>query len=293
MVNHSGAAQLIEFWSHVKDHVWRGLYLLGVLSFLLPFVTVKGCGSSEITDYRGFQLITDDFAGGGWCFLLPICIGLTFFGLSFVGRRGGRILQGFFKGWRAVFSSLAAVTVLLFTFLIFIFSTVHVRIGWILCAVSWSLVYLRDMLSGFAHLRELNRSRALPACGTSWQIVLLSIMHYLLVLEAFACPVIWTANWDAEALPWLAGGLLFFSVPIFLVLQFAAEGISTGERWAIVWSALLSSLILTGGIAGIVYAAKDSAPYRVLLAVPAAILGTATLAGSLSALRRMRLAAHS
>jgi hypothetical protein len=279
-------AKVLEFWLRVRNHVWRAVYLLGVLAFLLPFATVKGCGSGEVTDYRGFELITKEFTNAGWVFLLPICVGLAFFGLSFVRRRRyGQILLGFLKGWRAVFASIAAFAVLFFPFITFLFDEVRPRIGYFLGGTCWSLVYLGSLVGAFIHLWKVGRSRASPAGGRSWGIVLLRVMHYLLAGYVIVHPLVYlVAVGDAS---WIPAGLVMLSavVSLSLVLHFAAEGIGARERWALVWGAFLSFCLLVGCIVVCAYAIKDKALIKLMMGAAIACFAAVVFAGSLSTLR--------
>jgi hypothetical protein len=283
----SAVAKVLEFWSRVRNHVWRAIYLLGVLAFLLPFVTVKGCDSGEVTYYRGFELIAEDFKNGGWAFLVPICLGLAFFALSFLRRQRGQILQGFFKGWRVLFASVAALIVLIGPIFHFFFDDVTPRIGYIVGGTCWSLVYLASFIGVCVQFWRLTRSRASPPCVTGWGTVLLRALHYLLAVGIFYFVVV------EELLAYRAYGasgdllfvlvLLFISIPVFLLLHFAAEGIRMMERWALVWGGLLSFCLLAAGIVSSVIAVRTDGAIWLALLLPVTCFVAVVLAGSLIA----------
>jgi hypothetical protein len=284
----SRITNLCEFWSQVRNHVWRAIYLLGVLAFLLPFVTVEGCNSGEVTDYRGFELITQEFTYTGWVFLLPICVGLAFFALSFVRRRRyGQILRGFLKSWRAVFASVAALIVVFGPFFNFLFDTVTPRTGWFVGTTCWSLVWLVSVIGVLIHLRMVSRSQAPAACEHSFGLILLRVMHYLLAY--FVLGIIFPLGcYYLISEPILAPSsvlILSASVMLALTLHFAAEGLRVGERWSVVWSVLFSFLLLAGGIVGTVFALRANAVIRLVVVLPATCFVGVVFGGALVTLK--------
>ncbi len=284
----SGLAGALKVWSRTRNHVWRAIYLLGVLAFLLPFATVKGCGSGEITDYRGFEMITKEFTNAGWVFLLPICVGLAFFGLSFVRRRRyGQILLGFLKGWRAVFASIATFVVFFFPFVTFLFDDVKPRIGYFLAGTCWSLVCLHSLIGTFVYSWRVRVARASPCFGPLLGVVLLRVLHYVLAvyLLLVVLPVAYYGmRNDLLLIPACLLTLLAF-VSLFLALHFAAEGIRIGQRWAIVWGVLFSCLILAGGTVGIVFAIKTNEVMTLVVVAPVTCFVAVVLGAALTTLR--------
>jgi len=280
-------------WAKTSAHVWRAIYLIGVLSFLLPFVTVKGCASSEVSTYRGYELIGKDFQefrDFGWYFLLPICIGLAFWGLSFVPRRGGELLQGFMKSWRLLFSSTSFCVVFLFTFLKFLFDTVNPLAGWYLGVTCWSLVWIAAFAAVITHIYRMTSASSPSPSAVPRRSLLLRVEHYLLALFAVAYPissfikVYGTAGWGE--LPWTLISLWLFSMPAVFVLYFAAHGLKNDERWAVVWSASISFLLLILGIVSSACAVTSNNVPWLLVILPASCLVAIALASALSALRQ-------
>ncbi len=273
-----------------RQHFWRAVYVLGTLSFCLPFVSVKGCSSSEITDYHGFQLIGQD---DSWPIIFPMALGVVLLALSFLRRRYGDILLGFTKAWKSIGTLVAVCVLVVWVDVHFLFDEVYWRTGRVVGVACWSVVYLGSYIAGmqlFVRVRRLPRTPLpLTSADRVWlpsrtcyralgALAFLAPMHAFLLQEP---------NW--EGLITLGLCWLLISLPVFLVFYFAAEGLRRGRRWAVVWNVVSSPVSCIAAAAGS-FSLLDS-PYSVwlLLTAPAALLFGLIFFGSARALRRHKL----
>ena len=247
-MNRFWTGKIAQLWAKARRHFWRGIYLLAVVSFFLPFVTVEGCESSEVTDYYGFQLLRRPH---GWVFLFPMCLGLVFFGLSFIRRKVSQNLGGFLKASKCIVSSAnASITVALLEFF-FLFDTVHWRMGRVLNTVCWGLVYAASLVGG---LRTYRVVRLAPEPGVaptkSKGILSLRLFYYLVAVLALVVPLADFALSDYKLtdILWASISLCLYATPGFLLLYFLAEGIKMRERWAVVSGVAILAVVAVVGL---------------------------------------------
>lgn len=256
-------------WSRVRAQLGRGIYLVSVFAFLLPFVTVRSCESSTTTEYSGFQLIGRD---GGWILLFPICLALALFGLSFLRPRGNPILQGFLKSWKAFGSSVAGAIVLFFPSLQFLFDTVTPKIGQYVSGACWGLVYIATLTIAVKAVLDVRRTPT-SSPGRYGGFILLHILHYVVGLAIGVLVLIASVGWirSSSTAADTYVPLYALSIPTLLGLYFGLQGLKNKERWSLIWGTVLSSLLLVGGILSSLFLAQSDDWFR--LAVTTSISG--------------------
>jgi hypothetical protein len=286
-MNDAGVRKEPEQRSTAKDRTWRAAYLLGVFAFLLPFVSVKGCDSSDFVEYRGHQLMGED---GGWLFIVPICIGLALFAVSFVKRRVGPTLEGFLKSWKTLLAAAAAGIVMFCPSYLFFFDTVRPKIGQLLGGACWSGVYLVSMIVAFRHVYRARRAPAALGSGKPGGFFMLRVFQYLLGLLVLVVPfaplILEEHSYDYLGLAVV--GVCLFSIPVVLVLYSAVQGLGTGDRWAVMWSFLLSLIILAGGAVSTVLAIRETDLWLLAVTLPVSCLAAAGFLSAIPAIRERR-----
>ena len=251
-----------------RHNLWRGLYLLTLFAFLLPFVAVKGCAKGSPTVvYRGYQLITDphrsDFISSS-CYIVAISLALLFLSLSFVRRPSGEILQGFLRSGKAFLSAMAGCIVLLVPTGQFLFDKVEARAGQVLACAAWGLVF-GGCVVGAARsaltVRHLD-SCAVPKPPGIFQMLgllqyVFAVLFWVAAFSGSACCLFdKLPRYDAAVEVFLLASL--FSLSASLAVHFVALGLRYGQRWAAIWCASTSLfLAVVGVLASVGYCAGE------------------------------------
>lgn len=228
---------LMRRWANSKDHLWRGLYLLAVFSFLLPFVTVytRGCGShvrtGEVHEYTGFQLFTKP---AGWLYLLPISLALLLLVLTFLRQNDAENLRGFLRSWKAALSALSAGVVLVLPGLQFLFDDVDMRIGQGLALASWTVTYIVNLVGATIIVIKSRRSRALPDAIEPRRFVALRVAYAVFALAPIAVSILIILSSKPRNAADVTGlgAVVAFALSMCMVLYFADRGLGGGEAWA-------------------------------------------------------------
>ena len=227
-----------------REHrgVSRALSAVGSLCFLLPFVTVKGCGSEKVTSYTGIQLLT---SGDGWPYFIVFAVTAVVIALTFIKTGGdgsaasSGAFPGFMKGWTALLASLAGTVLVYYPQLQFLFDTVTPRSGYMLGVASWSLLFVLAC-GGLASI-SLDLKRGTPpearAHETPGPVRALFIAST--VIACAGPPLIPILDMSVSNVTGALVLLVFYSLP-FLLMQYCVQhGLAAGERWARLWSWLL------------------------------------------------------
>jgi len=134
--------------------VFRAAYVLAILSFLLPFATVKSCSTKEVKEYTGVGLMREE---GGGVLSIVLCIALVLLALSFVRRRRTHAGRGLTHAARALVGGFALLFLPIIVGLQHLFSETRMHMGMYICSACWLTVY---GLSSWLALAEGRRMRA-------------------------------------------------------------------------------------------------------------------------------------
>ncbi len=122
----------------------RVLYVVVVISFFLPFATVKSCADEVERTYTGFEMLEEQagvFLSG------VLLLALLLLGLSFRKRIVTPMRRGLVQAWKALLCALAAIGTFFATGMSFLFQEVTIRVGLMLCLGSWLILYLLAMIT--------------------------------------------------------------------------------------------------------------------------------------------------
>ena len=261
MENHE-SGQITELWRKVKSHVWRIIYLVSVLAFFLPFLSIKGCQGSEYEEYRGFELVSKHTL-----LVLPIGMGLLFFILSFLRRHGSLLLQGFLESGKAVLALLAGLTVVALPSFEYIFDDIHPGIGQLLSTACWCLVYISSLIGALTYLFEIGPPQTIPRAEYRKRVFPLLMANYFLVGLVTIGPftIVFFQNM-------YMGFFLFIwtssAIALLLLLHFVIEGLKKGETWTGIWCILISLLFLIGGVSSSYFIIQMNALLWLLIPIP-------------------------
>ena len=232
-------------WEKVRDQSQRVLYFLALVSFSLPFVSVKGCASKQIHDYRGYELLREH---GGWLYLIPIGLGVLFLALSFLSQRGDVVIRGFVSSMRTVLAFAAGYAVAVGPYLQFLFDEVHWRVGQYIVAASWAIVFVTSLSSALISMKRTWPPRR--AAGVELKGGPIRIVFWLLValtLGLFGISVALCIISQHGERYW-ALIVVIFALCVYLALPFAEAGLKGQERWAAAWVVASTFLLLATGI---------------------------------------------
>src|SRR5271157_738583 len=122
--------KIMKLIMSLKPHLMRLLCLAFILSFLLPYVDVRGCSDKKMQYFHGYELILKGY--GGIIYLLPICIFAFTLMASFMKKSPLQSLNAFGAGLKALGAGLSGLIILFMPPLQFLFDEVSYRIGYIL-----------------------------------------------------------------------------------------------------------------------------------------------------------------
>lgn len=136
----------------------RVLYCLAIVSFFLPFATVKSCtgDEGEGDSYTGIQLLGED---AGALLIGVILLAMLLLAFSFRHRVLSAIWQGILSAIKALLCALAILTTFFATGITFMFSRVSLQAGFHICVGSWFLLQIL-----FTHGALRNHTVARSGC---------------------------------------------------------------------------------------------------------------------------------
>jgi len=209
-----------------------------VLSFFLPFLTIRSCSTGEMTDYRGYQLLGVD---GGWIFVFPLAAAALLFALTFRRPRPPS-LQGLFGvGWKGLLAAAAGFAVWAGSMLMFMFDKIIPRVGYWLCGACWCVLLALAAVRGAGLYAGLRRSGATAPVESGGPYRLAVAFHFavgvvLAVLPTAAFAV--DSAHEPDPFVWYA-----LVIPALPVLYVAVLGLRRAERWAALWSTAFSFIL--------------------------------------------------
>jgi hypothetical protein len=241
------AARLARRWPQAGVSLWRGVYLVSVFSFWLPFERVLTGPGHRVEAYTGVELVMQ----GGWLLLLPIGLSVAIFGLSFVRSHGGVILHGFSSSWRAALSCVAGFVIFATPAVQFLLSTSVTMVGQVLSIACWALVYVTALTHAVISAVRLHRLRVLNASHVPRTLGLFHALHVCLLIVAavgFLASGASLSQATSTVDRFLLASLALFAGPIALMQYFLLKGLEAAEPWALTRSVLAMPFLLPAGL---------------------------------------------
>ena len=226
--------------ARARPSILRIVYLAFILSFLLPFVTVRGCKSQQVKLYNGYELIIDAH-GGGWVYLVPICIFAAYFIISFIIKNYSKGLKAFGASWGALGAGLSGLVLFYYSQLQFLFDTVSFRIGFylaVLCAAAVFAYGIAVSLKGFSALRK-DRQPEQPGARSS---ALVQYHYGIAVFSLLLVPVYFFQMRYSVVMAFCI--FVFLSLPFILSQLIVVESVRQGEGWPGRWAVAVFILAL-------------------------------------------------
>ena len=230
----------------------RVLLSLSILCFFLPFISVKSCNSTAMTNYSGLKLLQHS---GGWIYAVLIGLSVCMLIMSFLRRKIFPPLTGVVSAGASVISALGFVIVIFYPELQFLFDEVFPRVGQVTGGFCWALLYILNCMLTVTAINSIRKNYAssgnIPVVNRIWRIifvisaVIVILLPYVgLIHEPGAAKCIVSAV-----------VMLFFSSPLIAMLYCLQVAVGEGRRWGRISSGLLFALLVVFAIAG---------PYAVL-----------------------------
>ncbi|HEU5170777.1 MAG TPA: hypothetical protein VFU46_09575 [Gemmatimonadales bacterium] len=222
----------------------RSAYVVALLSFLLPFVGVRGCTADVKPTYTGIDLLRDDVA----LFLPPLAIGALLLLLTFARPIAGRLLSAFAASCRTVLSLVAFSIVLWGPALAFVFRAHYVTklVGQVLAVAGWVVALCAGVWGFLPALARAPEAGWTPAPSRGRRLA------WAVVGGAAIATVVGTSVGAIRA---AAGGdpsltdlgsvyVIAAAAVAALPLAFAAEAVRFTERWVVRWSVLTAGVFV-------------------------------------------------
>ena len=228
----------IAFLAFIKPHLLRLFYLGFILSFLLPYVDVRGCSNKKMQYLHGYDLLNSD---QGIMYYVTIGIFAAFFILSFIKRDYSRSFRAFGSSWKALCAGFSGLVILFMPRLQFLFDEVFYRSGFGLGLACAAAVFADG---GTISLKELaalwNERPAGPAEGFS---PALRYYHYgVIVLSILMIPVYFFLMRKDIIFAMLI--FLLQSAPLAVSQFIVLEGVRRGEKWTRIWAVAVSFIVV-------------------------------------------------
>jgi len=233
---------VMRFAKKVRPHAIRALYLVFILSFLLPYVEVTGCTTKIITTHHGYHLIRGHPAV---FYLFSIGIFIVFFVFSFYKKESTVALKAFAAGWRAMTAAISGFIIGFLPGIQFLFDDVLMLIGQFLSLVCAAAVFIDGMVIAVRDYSVLRKNREDGAGAGETNAKTLVRIHTAIIIFSLALVpayVIQMLNEIGIALLLF----MFLSMPFVLSQCIVLEGVRRGERWTRIWA--VAAPILMAGV---------------------------------------------
>jgi hypothetical protein len=221
----------------LRPHVLRLLYLGFILSFLLPYVDVKGCSTKKVQLLHGYDLLAND---QGSFYYMTIGIFAVFLIFSFMNGKHSKSIRAFASGWRSLGAGFSSLAVLFMPRLQFLFDEVTYRTGLFLglaCAVAAFVDGCIASIRGLAVLRRSGphdlREGIFPA--------LLRYHYAVMIVSVLMIPAYFYLMKNDIMLAVLI--LFLLSLPFAITQYLVLEGVKRGEAWTRVWAVVVSFIV--------------------------------------------------
>jgi hypothetical protein len=233
--------KILRFAKTVRPHAIRALYLVFILSFLLPYVEVTGCSTNIISTYRGYQLIRGNPA---IFYLFSIGIFITFFIFSFYKKGASIALKAFAASWRAMAAALSGFIVGNLPGIQFLFDDLLMLIGQFLGLICAAAVFVDGMVIAVRDYTVLLKNREAAAGAEQTQSKALVRFHTAVIIFSLALVPVYVIRMLDE----IGTALLLFiflSLPFVLSQLIVLEGVRRGEPWTRRW-AVAAPILMAG-----------------------------------------------
>jgi len=146
----------VEKQQQPSQRLNRVLHLLIIVSFFLPFATVRSCVGDEVvsSSYSGFELLAED---AGALLIGVVLLAALLLAFSFRRRALAPVRQGLASAVEALLSAMAILTTFVATGITFMFSRVSFGPGFYICVGCW---FLLEILSIRRAIRYYAAARA-------------------------------------------------------------------------------------------------------------------------------------
>ena len=230
---------IIRIAKKVRPHAVRALYLVFILSFLLPYVEVTGCTTKIITTYNGYQLMHGNPAA---FYLLSIGAFIVFFVFSFYRKEAGVALRAFAASWRATTAALSGFIVAFLPGIQFLFDGVIMLIGQFLGLVCALAVFADGMVIAVRGYADLRRERGAGGGAGKTQSQALVRLHTAVIIISLALVPVYVFKMHDDVGTALLV-FLFLSLPFVLTQCIVLEGVRRGEPWTRTWAFVVPVLM--------------------------------------------------
>jgi hypothetical protein len=223
----------------LKPHLMRLLCLAFILSFLLPYVDVRGCSDKKMQYFDGYELILKGY--GGIIYLLPICIFAFILIASFMKKSPLKSFGAFGASWKALGAGLSGLIILFMPPLQFLFDEVSYRAGYFLGLVCAAGVFTEGIALSLRDLLILRKERP-PEPPDGYSPALIKYHYGVIIFSILLVPVNFFIMRGEIVFPVLI--LLVLSAPFVLSQTIVLEGVRRGERWTRRWAVAVFFLAL-------------------------------------------------
>jgi hypothetical protein len=221
----------------LRPHMLRLLYLGFILTFLLPYVDVRGCSTKKVQLFHGYDLLVND-QGAFYC--VTIGIFAAFFIFSFINGRYSKSIKAFASGWRSLGAGFSSLVVLFMPRLQFLFDEVTYKTGLFLGLACAVVAFFDGCIVSIKGFVELRRSRP-PGSQEGIFPALLRYHNAVIILSVLVVPVYFFLMRKDIVLAVLIFFLL--SVPFVISQYLVLEGVRRGEKWTRRWAVVVSFIV--------------------------------------------------
>jgi hypothetical protein len=239
MVTMAQQGNSIHIAKKVRPHAIRALYLIFILSFLLPYVEVVGCTTKMVSTYHGYQLMRGSPAA---FYLLSIVIFILFFLFSFYKKEASTALKAFAASWRAMAAALSGFIVAYLPDLQFLFDGVLMLIGQFLSLVCVAAVFIDGMVIAVRDYSVLlNNPEAGGGARKEPSNALMKLHEAVIIFSLVLVPAYVIRMLDEIGDAFML--FMFLSLPFVLSQCIVLEGVKRGERWTRTWAFVVPILM--------------------------------------------------
>ncbi len=229
----------VERIGFLKPYFMKLLYFAFILSFVLPYVDVRGCSNKKMEYFHGYDLIFKGYAG--LIYLVPICIFIIILIVSFMRKSPLQSLRAFAAVWRAIGAGLSGIVIWLMPQLQFLFDDLFYRAGYALGLACAAAVFGEGIYTSLKNLFILRKERP-PSSERAYSVSLLRYHYGIAFFSLLLVPAHFYVMRSEIVLPVLI--FLIFSLPFVLSQIIAVEGVWRGERWTRRWAVAVFFLAL-------------------------------------------------
>jgi hypothetical protein len=250
----------------------RVIWLISIVSFLLPFLTVKGCQTKVATQYSGYQLFSEE---QGWILAIPLAAAFAYFLLSYRKSVPSLNFKGFVQTWNMFIAAAFAFLIGVLPSIMFLFDDVKHLSGQVLAASCWLLQYITYAIQITLSMIKPPAERRDSAAVLSPKRKTITSFIYIILTLLICLPLaeIIFNGFSSESFLNAFYFLIVFTAPGVLMMYYLKAGIAAKENFVSSWGS--AGLLGMSGLCilcGIGTATATDWPWLFLLA-PIAALG--------------------